>query len=81
MHIWSLLFLKTCSFLLRLQKQELSMGRLLVILDVLEERGLLRKEEKGEDLLLELLPVKQKADLTASPVLRKLEEQRKKEGF
>lgn len=66
---------------LRLQKQELSMGRLLVILDVLEERGLLRKEEKGEDLLLELLPVKQKADLTASPVLRKLEEQRKKEGF
>ena len=41
----------------------------------------MRKEEKGEDLLLELLPVKQKADLTASPVLRKLEEQRKKEGF
>lgn len=48
------------------------LGRLLVSLDMLEERGLVIRTYKGEALYIQVVPTKGKVDIFASDVYRKL---------
>lgn len=49
-----------------------SLGKLLVCLDILEERQLIRREETGDLLRTELLPSGEKKDIYASEIFRQL---------
>lgn len=51
---------------------EEGLGRLLLSLDMLEERGLIAREEKGEALRVSLVPAKGKVDIFASPLYQRL---------
>ncbi len=65
---------------LRLGESSLHMGKLLFLLDVMEERGLISKSGLEDSLSIELKPVQGKVDLTASPLFREVKERMKKEG-
>ena len=56
------------------------MGKLLFLLDVMEERGLISNSGLEGNLSIELKPVQGKVDLTASPLFREVKERMKKEG-
>lgn len=64
----------------RLGLPQLHMGKLLVMLDVMEERGLILRNGKDEGFSIHLAPVQGKVDLTASPILESLTREMKKEG-
>ncbi len=44
----------------------------MVSLDMLEERGLIIRQEKGEALHIALTPAKEKVDIFASPLYQRL---------
>lgn len=48
------------------------LGKVLVGLDMLEERGLIRQQRRGEVLTAQVLPTQGKVDIFASPVYQKL---------
>ena len=54
--------------------RSLHMGRLLFLLDVMEERGLITRKKQGDRILIELRPVQGKVDLNASPLMSRLAE-------
>ena len=49
-----------------------TLGKLLLCLDILEERGLVRCGRKGERMTAQVLPTQGKVDIFASPVFRAL---------
>ncbi len=55
-----------------LQEKGTSLGRLLVSLDMLKERGLITCESKGEASYIVVVPTKNKVDIFASPIYKKL---------
>lgn len=64
----------------RMEEKDLSMGRLRILLDVMEERGLIRCAGEEDSFYISLLPVEGKVDLQASPVFRRLADEKEKEG-
>ena len=58
----------------RMKLRSLHMGRLLFLLDVMEERGLITRKKQGDRILIELRPVQGKVDLNASPLMSRLAE-------
>ncbi len=69
----------TCGLLAlagELDSQGLGLGKLLLALDVLEERGLAKRQGQDEQASWRLLPHAQKVDLSASPCLAGLAEVR-----
>ncbi len=55
-----------------LGEPESGLGKLLVSLDMLEERGLIIRQKKGEALHIALAPAKEKVDIFASPLYQRL---------
>lgn len=62
------------ALLAALQEKGESLGRLLVSLDMLEERGLITREHNGEALRVHVVPTKNRVDIFQSPVYRRLME-------
>lgn len=58
----------------RMKLTSLHMGRLLFLLDIMEERGLITRKNRGGRVLIELRPVQGKVDLNASPLMGRLAE-------
>ncbi len=58
--------------LLGRMEDKMDLARLLIILDILEERGLISLEKDGERAHIQLKEVEGKVDLTASPLLRRI---------
>lgn len=65
----------------RMKQPQLHMGKLLFLLDVMEERKLILCKHHAGLLRVELMPVQGKVDLTASPLFEKLKGYLKKEGI
>ena len=65
----------------RMKQPQMHMGRLLFLLDVMEERKLILCKHHAGSLRAELMPVQGKVDLTASPLFKKLKGYLKKEGI
>lgn len=51
---------------------DLSLGKLLLCLDMLEERGLVKKKERGEAFQVGVVETKEKVDIFASPVFTRI---------
>ena len=62
------------SITLALAPKGFGLGKLLLGLDMLEERGLAKFRRQGERLGVQLLPTQGKVDIFASPVFQKLRE-------
>ena len=61
------------SLLYRLRAAKIPLSRLRVVLDVLEEHGLITQEKQGEIFRIRLLPTTQKVDLFDSKLLSAIE--------
>ena len=62
------------SLTMALAPKGFGLGKLLLGLDMLEERGLAKFRRQGERLGVQLLPTQGKVDIFASPVFQKLRE-------
>lgn len=60
------------AMVLSLGEKRFNLGKLLLCLDVLEERGLIHKQGTGEMRKVELIPTEEKVDLFASQVFAKM---------